>query len=291
MGKVTGARSRRKRAHDPDELVRRYYRGYDEKGRLGHDPYRRLEFDTTLRYLRRFLPSGGRLLDAGGGPGRYTVALAKRGYRLSLIDLLPEHVETARRSVRAAGVERRVERLETGSLDDLSRFPDGTFDGVLCLGSALGHVVDRKRRARALRELVRVAKPGSPVFISVIGRLLLLSRSMLATPEEWEEDPEMYREIERTGNYDGRYGFAPCHFYLVEELQQEMREAGLRLEVTVGLEGLLPPYNKQVKIVARKYPRALQAWRAMTERTCEDPAVVRFSAHFLVVGRKARRRP
>lgn len=273
-----------------DELVRAYYRGYDEQGRLVRDPYRRLEFDTTLRYLRRYLPARGRLLDAGGGPGRYTVALARRGYRMSMIDLLPEHVEQARRSARGARVQRRVETLESGSLDDLSRFPDGAFDGVLCLGSALGHVVDRRRRARAWKELVRVARPGAPVFVSVIGRLCLLSYSMLAQPQEWEEDPGLYRRIERTGDYDGHRSFAPCHFYLVEELEGEMRKAGLEVLVSVGLQGLVPPYPQQIKPLARRYPRAYRAWLGMQRRMGEDPAVVRFSQHFLVVGRKPGRR-
>lgn len=35
--------------------------------------YERLEFEGTVEYLERHLPASGRVLDAGGGAGRYTV--------------------------------------------------------------------------------------------------------------------------------------------------------------------------------------------------------------------------
>ena len=47
--------------------------------RLQRDPFRRLEYDTTLHFLGPLLPKTGRVLDAGGGPGRYAIELARRG--------------------------------------------------------------------------------------------------------------------------------------------------------------------------------------------------------------------
>ena len=51
-------------------------------GRLIKDPYHQLELDTTLHFLKKHLPKKGLILDAGGGPGRYTIELAKQGYSL-----------------------------------------------------------------------------------------------------------------------------------------------------------------------------------------------------------------
>lgn len=61
--------------------VRRYYAGNvkNEWDRLQSDPYHRLEFGTTLECLKRYLPKRGLILDAGGGPGRYTVEPAREG--------------------------------------------------------------------------------------------------------------------------------------------------------------------------------------------------------------------
>ncbi|MDE0084481.1 MAG: hypothetical protein OXU23_02120 [Candidatus Poribacteria bacterium] len=43
-----------------------------EWNRLVKDAYNSLEFLLTMHHLRKHLPETGRILDAGGGPGRYT---------------------------------------------------------------------------------------------------------------------------------------------------------------------------------------------------------------------------
>ncbi len=43
-----------------------------------------VEFDVTAAMLTRHLPACGRILDIGGGPGRYAAWLADRGYRVTL---------------------------------------------------------------------------------------------------------------------------------------------------------------------------------------------------------------
>jgi SAM-dependent methyltransferase len=49
--------------------------------RLKQDAYHQIEFLVTMHFLEKYLPSEGLVLDAGGGPGRYTIELAKRGYK------------------------------------------------------------------------------------------------------------------------------------------------------------------------------------------------------------------
>jgi len=45
------------------------------------------------------------ILDAGGGPGRYTIELAKKGYQVVLLDLSPKCLEIAKREIKNAKVE------------------------------------------------------------------------------------------------------------------------------------------------------------------------------------------
>lgn len=49
-----------------------------EWDRLEGDPYNMLEYVVTMHYLEKHLPSEGLILDAGGGPGRYTIELRAR---------------------------------------------------------------------------------------------------------------------------------------------------------------------------------------------------------------------
>ena len=266
--------------------IQRYYRGYDEWGRLARDPYHQLEFETTMQFLRKYLPRRGRILDAGGGPGRYALTLARGGYIVELLDLVPEHLERARSEVKRARLGSRVQGFVEGSIVDLARYPTGRFDAVLCLGAPLGHVTEPHRRRRALRELSRVAKRRAPVFVSVIGRSAVLVNAMVERPGEWQFHPWVYREILRSGDYHGRTGFAPCHFFTVEELADEVRRAGLQVLTSVGLEGLASTHRREVNAFAHNHPQAWNLWKRAHLETCEWPAVVSTSEHFLLVARK-----
>lgn len=117
-----------------------------------------LEFQTTLQYLEMFLPRRGRILDVGSGPGRYSIYLAKKGYRVSLLDLSPRHIEFAKKQAKRERVIGSFDDFIAGSMVDLSHFGDSTFDLVLCTGGPLSHIAGGKNRLKALKELKRVAK-------------------------------------------------------------------------------------------------------------------------------------
>ena len=102
--------------------------------RLIVDPFHRLEYETTHRFLGKYLPKKGLILDAGGGPGRYTIDLAKAGHHMVLLDPVPEHLNYARKMINEAGVGSRIDDIEEGTITNLSRFKTGTFDAVICLG-------------------------------------------------------------------------------------------------------------------------------------------------------------
>jgi ubiquinone/menaquinone biosynthesis C-methylase UbiE len=113
---------------------------------------------VTMHFLQKYLPRRGLILDAGGGPGRYSIELARQGYSVALLDLVPEMLEIARRKAKRAGVKRNIKDFLQGSIDNLSRFQDGSFDAVICLGAPLNHLLSQEQRETAARELVRVAK-------------------------------------------------------------------------------------------------------------------------------------
>ena len=118
------------KADQVKELVKKHYSqfGIKEWERLAKHPYNRLEFDTTMYFLKQYLPEKGLVLDAGGGPGRYAIELAKLGYDVILLDLTPQLLEIAREQTRKANVGERVREILQGSIDDLSMFKDNTFD-------------------------------------------------------------------------------------------------------------------------------------------------------------------
>src|SRR4051794_25661353 len=58
-----------------------------------------LEFARTQDLLTRYLPKPPAVIfDVGGGSGIYSLWLAKRGYEVHLIDLIPLHIEQAKQT-------------------------------------------------------------------------------------------------------------------------------------------------------------------------------------------------
>jgi len=268
-----------------ENRVKKYYTATVRKewNRLVRSPYFQLEFDTTMRFLEKYLPKKGRLLDAGGGPGRYTIELAKRGYRMTLLDLTPANLEFARRQIRRSGVADRVEAVVEGSIADLSRFEDGSFDAVICTGGPLSHILDARKRNRAVRELIRVAKRRAPVFASVMSRLSVEVIELMLFPHEIEEP--FFKTARDSGDYPGMSGFTACHFFLPEELKRAFSDKGVRILEMAGLEGISSRQYRAVNALAR-HPKRWRIWRETHFQTCTHPAVVGMSEHMLIVCRK-----
>src|SRR5579875_2038411 len=98
------------------ERIRAYYNslGMREWQRLERDDDGSVELFLTSHILHAYLPDGARVLDLGGGPGRYTLWLAERGYHVVLADLSPELIKIAQEKVAASGsgVASHVEEMK-----------------------------------------------------------------------------------------------------------------------------------------------------------------------------------
>jgi len=270
---------------DPAGLVKEYYTGYasEEWKRLAKDAYRQLEYQTTLHFLERYLPPVGCILDAGGGPGRYTIELARRGYQVALLDMTPVNLEIARRRIRRAGLSRQVTQVVEGNIIDLSRYADGSFDAVLCTGGPLSHVLAAGDREKSASELVRVAKPGAPLFVSVMSRLAVLVIELILA--QFEIELPHFAPMRDTGDYFGGSGFTACHFFLPEELRELFTRQPVEILAMAGLEGISSHHPAKLNKLAR-HPTRWPIWLETHYQTCTHPAVVGLSEHMLIVCRK-----
>ena len=281
-----------KRRPTMNETVKRWYdaRAEYEWIRLFQDGYHQLEYLITMHFLEKYLPSKGLILDAGGGPGRYAIELAKRGLEVVLLDLSSKCLEIARREIGNAGVEDRVKEIVEGSVVDLSRFKNELFDAVLCLGP-FSHLLERSERERAASELVRVAKEKAPLFISVINRYGVFRTVLQRLPEELTDPSheEMftrgihrthYRHPKETGG-----GFTEAYFFLPNELRELFESKGVKTLTMATCEGL----SSHLQEATNKLYKDKEKWRRWLKillQTCTDPCVIGLGEHFLYVGRK-----
>ncbi len=263
---------------DPD-IVEHYSLGIEEP-RLTEGETSRIEFARTKELLERFLPPAPvRVLDVGGGPGRYASWLAERGYNVDMIDPVPLHLEQAAERARAGASFTTTE----GDARDLPG-GDSTYDAVLLLGP-LYHLTDRADRLRALSEARRVVKPGGPVIAAAISRFASLLDGLRAgTLSDASVRPYIERVLETGVNSNpGKRPeyFTTAYFHHPDELEGEYADAGLRFESVLGIEGPGwltwekwddPDGRENILRVAR----ALEV----------EPSVIGASTHLLAVGRR-----
>ncbi len=148
------------------DAVRAYYASFGEREwqRLTNPDDGAVEFALTKQFLARYLPASGRILDLGGGPGRYTIWLAEHGYQVVLADLSPDLLTIARTQIAAAGVGQQVEAIVEADACDLSRWPDASFDAVVMPGAVLSSARSYRSGARPLSLHACFAQAASPLW-------------------------------------------------------------------------------------------------------------------------------
>ena len=111
------------------------------------------------------------ILDLGCGSGDNAIELARGGYRVLGMDLVPEALRRAREKAAKAGLMQPPEFLEGDAL----RLQGSGVEAETVLDCALFHVFEDEERPRYVNGLEEVLSPG--------GRLHILSFSELETRE------------------------------------------------------------------------------------------------------------
>ena len=266
---------------------RRYYDefGEGEWQRLDRDPVTRMEFDQTVATLESYLPSTGRILDAGGGAGRYARWLGARGYTVDLVDGSRTQVRLAADHAPAVASDGQV-TFQQGDIRSLPH-STATFDAVCCLGGPISHVIDPGERATAFEELRRVAMPDAPVFISVIGRLAMI-RDIIEF--SLETNHRLLEPILADGDYTAKRvatlgdgdGWAACHGFRADEFETALQDAGFTVERLIGLENVAFRAKDELSTADAD---AVESVRTVVQSLREDCTAVDISEHMLAVCR------
>ncbi len=272
------------------DVVRAYYASFGERewARLENPDDGAVEFAITCHTLATYLPPEARVLDIGGGPGRYAIWLAQRGHRVVLADLSPELLSLARAKVDRAGVRAMVEEIVEADACDLARWPAGSFDAALSLGPFY-HLPDPEDRHRAASELARVLRPGGTAYIALMPRYGFLRRT-LAIPDERHhlaqpdfvarllEDGVFVNDI--PGRFTDGYGVRP------EEVAPTFEGYGFTTLALLSAEGIVVDIQRAMSELAEEDPETYQAAFDLLLATASDPSILGMASHLLYVGRK-----
>jgi len=269
---------------EPSRAIERYYDQQPEQEWERLERHR-TEFALTLRALVGHLPPPpARVLDCGGGPGRYAIELARRGYEVTLFDLSAECLRLAREKAAEAGVT--LVGFEQGTATDLSRFPDETFDATLLMGP-LYHLLEETERRRALAEAYRVLKPGSALFAAFTCRYSPLRYAAVYAPAWPVDNPERLKDFLATGVMppgDKDFRFV-AHYAHPGQVIPLCQRAGFEVVTVLGIEGIVSLIEDEVNALSGA---AWEAWVDLNERVAPDTSLHGGVEHLLAVAVKPR---
>ena len=241
----------------------------------------RLEWDVTWRYLDEYLPASGAVLEVGAATGRYTRELARRGYRVTAVDLSPVLTECSRSRCTDEGLSDRVRHL-VADARDLSALGGEVYDAALLMGP-LYHLVREEDRRIALRQVWRLLRPSGVLVSSHISRLGILGDVLRKFP--WwalTGEPGSVPAQGRDPDDHPKGGFRG-YYCRVEELAPLHEAEGF---VTVVVTAVEPAISADDESYNRLEGEERRAWLDLLVQVSAEPSIVGASRHLLYVGRK-----
>lgn len=242
--------------------------------------FSRIYEPLTWDNIRRFLPPlPARILDAGGGTGRWTLLLARQGYEVTLTDISQGMLDVAREKLQAAGLLGLVTILQQ-DIRDMVDLDGEAFDLVLAEGDPLSYCEDP---TAAMRELARVARLGAHVIASVDSRIACLYH---LNQLDFEAGAELLRSGRLTWRGETDEFSFPIHAFTVAELTGLFEAHGLRVVRVLGKPVFFRRLSAetQAQILADD-----ELTRRLVELECryaDDPAWAGSGGHIEVTGIK-----
>ncbi|MFE3572981.1 class I SAM-dependent methyltransferase [Lysinibacillus sp. NPDC059133] len=263
-----------------------YYNQFDEWGRLEREP---IEFQVNWHYIKKYMPKKGYILDNGAGPGKYSMELAKDGYKVTLADLTPRLVEVAKNKAKELDLEGRFEGFYTADAKELNMFKEEQFDSSLMLGP-MYHLQKENDRIKAVKELKRVTKKGGLVFVAFMPRIRHILTSLLF-PENWRPNDNLDNIIQfsQTGcfNHADKGRFTGAYYFNIEDIKPFMESQGF--ETLLDLIGSNPGVilnNDSWNYWKGKGEEEVNKIINLIKEKATDPYILGISSHLLYIGMK-----
>lgn len=226
------------------------------------------ETETQVEAIEKVLHlrKGGRILDVGCGAGRHTIGLAKRGYRVTGLDLSKALLAEARKAARAAGVRPTFVQGDMRHMQYAN-----AFEAAISMFTSFGYFDEPSEDRQVLRRIARALRPRGKFLMELFNRDSLVAN---LPNQSWQarEDGSVVLEdasfdllrgrfetrqivIDRKGT---REFTASVRAYTLAELKEMLDSAGLFVHRVLG--GLdLSPYSARSRRMVLYAVKGLEA--------------------------------
>ena len=205
------------------------------------------EVDFVMEELK--LPEGSSILDVGCGTGRHSIELAKRGYKVTGIDLSSGMLLEAKKSAAEANVG-----VEWVHCDAVKYAPTKTFDAVICLCEGAFGLVGRDEEPiehdlAILKNISDALKPKARFILTTLN-----AYSKIRNLSQEDVDSGRFDPVTMVEHYIDEWDLpggkkqveVKERRYLPFELKQMFNQAGLKVENIWG--GTLGKWEKRQNI-------------------------------------------
>lgn len=139
------------------------------------------------------------ILDVACGTGQHAIALQDQGFDCTGADFSSEMVRIAQQNALRANYEIPFAQAGFGKLSDA--FGKNVFDGLICLGNSLPHVLDERGLASTLSDFKAVMRRGAKLIIQNRNFDKVMAEQLRFMP------PQTYREEDSTWIFARFYDF------------------------------------------------------------------------------------
>lgn len=241
-----------------------------------------LERDMTWRYLDKYLPRQGKILEIGAATGAYTIPLAKRGYSVTAVDFSPNLLEICQKKVKEEGLREKVNCL-VADARDMAGVVAADFDAALMMGP-LYHLILEEDRRQALQEVFQRLKPRGIIFSTFISRYGIWGDVMKDLPHYIELQKDVHSVIYEGKDADLAYkkGNFRGYFATPAEIVPLHEATGFKTLTLAGIEtaGIRDEIYNELKGKRR------QSWLDLLFSISTEKSIIGASNHILYIGVK-----
>jgi 2-polyprenyl-3-methyl-5-hydroxy-6-metoxy-1,4-benzoquinol methylase len=262
---------------DEVDIVRKYYNEKTE-GEWNRLNRFRFEFEITKIMLKKHMKTG-KVLDIGGGPGRYSLYLASMGYDVTLVDLSETNVEFAKSEAKEMGLNIKAYQCDAR---DLSKLNLETYDNILIMGP-LYHIFNEEDRIKVIREAQKHIKKNGYYFMTFLSIYAGINFYLNECPNDLirEKDSGYLECISENKSWAGT-AFTAAYFIETEEIESLAEKCGLEKITMFGQEGITAT---RLLDLESSPSEIREYWMKISLLLCENRKYYPYSSHLMYIGK------
>lgn len=248
-----------------------------------NNPYSLVEFESTMFLIKKYFPNKGSILDIGSGPGRYSIELAKLGYKMTLLDLSQTELDIAREQFEHHGLSSHG--FHCSCALDLDQFEDNQFDSILVLGP-MYHIHDESDRIKVQTNVHRILKKNGIAIFAYINTWGTLKSSLYELSDDFHDKANFKLMLDGDLKLDSKNAFTTAHFTTPPQALNEMRRSKFEIISYAGAESFISGMNLEIGKVKEKSNNLYNNYIKAAAEYCEEPQYRDATEHLVIVVKK-----